>query len=181
MSRIGKIPIAIPQGVQATLSGSIIKIKGPLGTLEQDFCGHVVVTVDETEKAVKVTRKSDNKQDKAYHGLYQRLIKNMVEGVTKGYKKELEIVGVGYKAELQGKTLVMSLGYSHLVRLNPVEGLKVEVPKPNMVSVSGVDKQAVGHFAATVRKAHPPEPYKGKGVRYAGEKIKRKVGKTGAK
>lgn len=179
MSRIGKQPVKIPQGVQVTLSGTIVKIKGPLGLLEQNTLGNVDVKIEDGK--VLVNRKSDSNQDRAYHGLYQRLIANMIIGVTQGYKKELEIIGVGYKAALEGANLVMQLGYSHPVKIQPPAGIKIEVPKPNLVNVSGIDKQVVGHLAAQIRKAHPPEPYKGKGVRYVGELVKRKVGKTGAK
>lgn len=179
MSRIGKLPISIPQGVQVSQSGNIVKIKGPLGFLEQNTMGHVDIKIEDGK--IFVNRKSDNKQDKAYHGLYQRLLSNIVIGVTKGYKKELEIVGVGYKAALEGGNLVMQLGYSHPIKYQPPQGIKIELPKPNLITVSGVDKQAVGQCAATLRKYHPPEPYKGKGVRYVGEHVRRKVGKTGAK
>ncbi len=179
MSRIGKIPVTIPKGVQVTLQGSLLKIKGPLGALEQDTYGHVDVKV-ENEK-IFVNRKSDEKQDKAYHGLYQRLFKNMVIGVTQGYKKELEVVGVGYKVNLEGGNLVLQLGYSHPVKFQAPKGIKIEMPKQNIISVSGIDKQSVGQLAAMIRKSHPPEPYKGKGVRYVDEHVKRKVGKTGAK
>lgn len=179
MSRIGKLPIVIPKGVQVICEGSVVKIKGPLGSLEQDTLGNVGIKIEDGK--IFVSRKSDEKQDKAYHGLYQRLIKNMVIGVTTGYKKELEVVGVGYKSALEGDCLVMQLGYSHPVKFRPPKGIKIELPKPNLIIVSGADKQMVGQTAATIRKSHPPEPYKGKGIRYVGEHVKRKVGKTGAK
>lgn len=179
MSRIGKLPISIPDGVQVKIDGSMVSTKGKLGELVLDTCGHV--GVDVKDKAILVTRFSDQNQDKAYHGLYQRLLKNMVAGVTEGYKKELEIVGVGYKAQMDGNMLIMNLGLSHQVKIESPKGIKIECPKPTEVIVTGIDKQAVGHIAAVIRKSRPPEPYKGKGVRYKDEIIKRKVGKAGAK
>ena len=179
MSRIGKLPISVPGGVQVSINGTLVSVKGPLGALLQDTLGNVDVSL--TQGKVLVQRKSDDKQDKAYHGLYHRLISNMINGVTNGYKKELEIVGVGYKAQMEGNTLIMQLGYSHPVKIQSPAGIKIEVPKPTSIIVSGFDKQLVGEIAARIRKSHLPEPYKGKGVRYVGEHIRRKVGKTGAK
>ena len=179
MSRIGKIPIATPKGVEVTLGpGSVITVKGPKGSLSLDYRDHVVVKHE--DGALHVARKSDERQDRAYHGLYQRMLTNLVLGVTEGFKKDLELVGVGYRAAMDGKTLVLTLGYSHEIRYVPEEGITLAAPKPTQVVVSGIDKQQVGQVAAVIRGFRPPEPYKGKGVRYAGEHIRRKVGKAGA-
>lgn len=175
MSRIGKLPIIIPSGVTASLSGNTITVKGPKGQLEYSWPDRMRVTQDSGQ--ILVERPSDSKQDRAYHGLVQRLICNMVTGVTEGFKKELEIIGVGYRAEMQGKTLVMNLGHSHEIRVEPPEGITFAAPRPGSVVVEGYDKQVVGQTAAEIRAWRPPEPYKGKGVRYLGEQVRRKVGK----
>ena len=179
MSRIGNTPIPLPKGVQSTLSGSTIKVKGPKGETVLDFKEHV--GVKQEEGALHVSRHSDENQDRAYHGLYQRLVSNMVKGVTDGFSKELELIGVGYRAAMEGKTLVMALGYSHDIRFTPDANITIQVPKPTTVIISGVDKQKVGQTAAEIRSFRPPEPYKGKGVKYIDERIRRKVGKAGAK
>jgi large subunit ribosomal protein L6 len=179
VSRIGKIPIEIPKGVQATLSGAIVVVKGPKGQLQLDTMGHVDVTME--DGALHVARHGDQIEDRAYHGLYQRLLCNMVIGVTNGYKKTLLLNGVGYRANMDGKSLVMTLGYSHDVRYAPEEGIKLATPQPTTVEVEGIDKQRVGQVAAIIRSFRPPEPYKGKGIRYSDEVIRRKEGKAGAK
>ena len=177
MSRIGRKPIAIPAGVEVKLDGNVITVKGAKGTLTQELHPDMNVAVEGAE--VVVTRPSDVKEHRALHGLTRTLIANMVEGVTNGYKKQLEISGVGYKAMLKGKNLEMNLGYSHMVVVEPVDGITIEVPGPTTVVISGADKQLVGQFAANVREKRPPEPYKGAGIRYSDEVIKRKEGKAG--
>ncbi len=178
MSRIGKNPIEIPKGVDVTLNGSLVEVKGPKGSSHLDTLGHVRVRREDGE--VLVERHSDLQQDRAYHGLYQRLISNMVKGVTSGFSRDLQLVGVGYRATLDGRTLVMTLGFSHEVRVPAPEGITFTNPSPDRVTISGTDKQLVGQVAANIRKIRPPEPYKGKGIRYVNEHIRRKVGKAGA-
>jgi len=175
MSRIGRNPITIPSGVNVTLADGSISIKGPRGQLEYRWPPRI--TVEQDGAKIRVDRPSDAKQDRAYHGLVQRLISNMVTGVTNGFRKELEIVGVGYRAEMQGKTLVMNLGHSHEIRVEPPQGITLSTPKATSIVVEGHDKQQVGQVAAEIRAWRPPEPYKGKGVRYANEHVRRKVGK----
>ena len=178
MSRIGRKPITIPEGVNVTIdSDNTITVKGPKGTLTKTMHPDMAIAVENNE--ILVTRPDDAKEHRSLHGLTRTLISNMVEGVTKGYSKELEIRGVGYRAQLQGKTLNMNLGYSNPVIMEPVDGITIEVPAPNKVVISGIDKQLVGHFAANVRFKRPPEPYKGAGVRYADEVVKHKEGKAG--
>ena len=177
MSRIGRKPIAIPAGVEVKLDANVITVKGAKGTLTQEFHPDMKVSVNGAE--IIVERPSDVKEHRALHGLTRTLIANMVEGVTNGFKKQLEISGVGYRAQLQGKKLVMNLGYSHMVEVDPIDGITIEVPGANTVVVSGADKQLVGQFAADLRAKRPPEPYKGAGIRYADEVIKRKEGKAG--
>ena len=177
MSRIGRKPIAIPAGVEVKLDGNVITVKGAKATLTQELHPDMKVTVNGAE--VTVERPSDVKEHRALHGLTRTLIANMIEGVTNGYKKQLEISGVGYRAQLQGKKLVMNLGYSHMVEVEPIDGITIEVPGPNTVVICGADKQLVGQFAADVRTKRPPEPYKGAGIRYVDEVIKRKEGKAG--
>ncbi|MEN6626877.1 MAG: 50S ribosomal protein L6 [Candidatus Sumerlaeia bacterium] len=178
MSRIGKNPIAIPKGVQVTMDGSTVSVKGPKGNASIDYRGHVAVS--HVEDHLEVARHSDDRQDRAYHGLYQRLLVSMVKGVTEGFNKELQLVGVGYRAAMDGKTLVMTLGYSHEVRFAPPEGITLAAPAQDRIVVSGSDKQLVGQVAANIRSLRGPEPYKGKGIRYVNEHIRRKVGKTRA-
>jgi large subunit ribosomal protein L6 len=158
--------------------GPLVAVKGPKGSTSLDYRGHVEITQDGA--ALHVARKSDEGQDRAYHGLYQRLLGNMVKGVTKGFQRELELVGVGYRAAMDGATLVLALGYSHEIRFQPEAGITIASPKPTQIVVTGIDKQRVGQVAANIRALRPPEPYKGKGIRYAGEHVRRKVGKTGA-
>jgi len=179
MSRIGLKPIAIPAGVDFSISGNTVTVKGPNGTLTMDKHPNIGVSVDGSE--VKVSRPDDAKENRALHGLTRSLIANMVEGVTNGFKKVLEVNGVGYRVQLQGTSLVMNLGFSHQVIMNPPEGVKIECPSATQIIISGADKQAVGQFAAQVREKRPPEPYKGKGIKYAEEHIRRKEGKAGKK
>ena len=177
MSRIGKMPIAIPAGVEVTLNGSDITVKGPKGTLSRTVHSNMAVNME--GNVITVTRPNDEKENKALHGLTRSLIANMVEGVSNGYKKELEINGIGYRAEKQGKDLVLTIGYSHKVVMTEIDGITIEVPSPNKVVISGPDKQKVGQFAANIREKRPPEPYKGKGIKYVDEYIRRKEGKAG--
>ena len=179
MSRIGRAPIAIPAGVTVTVDGTTVTVKGAKATLTRDVHPNMTVKVEGNE--ILVTRPNDEKQNRALHGLTRSLINNMVIGVTEGFKKELEVNGVGYRVQKQGKDLVMNLGYSHQVTMSEVEGITIDVPNPNTIIISGPDKQKVGQFAAEVREKRPPEPYKGKGIRYADEYVRRKEGKTGAK
>ena len=176
MSRIGKKPIAIPAGVEIKLDGNHITVKGPKGTLERNLHNDINVAIEGAE--ILVTRPSEAKLHKSLHGLTRTLVANMVEGVTTGFKKDLEINGVGYRAAKQGTNLVMNLGYSHQVIVSEVDGITIEVPAPNKISVLGADMQRVGQFAAEIREKRPPEPYKGKGIKYAGEVIVRKEGKA---
>ena len=176
MSRIGKKPVVIPAGVDVKLDGNHISVKGPKGELALDFNPEISVEIKEGE--VVVSRPSDDKTHRSLHGLTRTLISNMVIGVTEGYSKTLEVNGVGYRAQKQGKDLVMNLGYSHQVIVPEVPGITVEVPSANSIVISGADKQLVGQFAAEVRAKRPPEPYKGKGIKYADEHIRRKEGKA---
>lgn len=178
MSRIGRMPITVPAGVTVTVEdGNFVTVKGPKGTLTKQLSGDMIIKQD--AGIINIERPSEQKKHKALHGLTRSLLNNMVVGVTEGFKKDLEINGVGYRAQLQGKTLVMNLGYSHTVEMNPPEGITVEVPNPNAITVSGADKQAVGQYAAEIREKRPPEPYKGKGIKYVSEHIIRKEGKAG--
>ena len=177
MSRIGRMPIAIPAGVTVTLDGNVITVKGAKETLTREIHPNMHVAVENNE--IIVTRPNDEKQNRALHGLTRSLIHNMVVGVTEGFKKELEVNGVGYRVAKQGKDLVMNLGFSHQVTMSEIPGITIEVPGPNKIIISGPDKQKVGQFAAEVREKRPPEPYKGKGIKYAGEVIRRKEGKAG--
>ena len=177
MSRIGKKPITIPAGVEVKVDGSAVTVKGPKGTLSNTFHPDMAIAVEGTE--IIVTRPSDVKEHRSLHGLTRTLVANMVEGVTKGYSKELEVNGVGYRVQKQGKNLVMNLGFSHQVIMEEIDGITIDVPNPNLIVVSGPDKQKVGQFAAEIREKRPPEPYKGKGIKYAGEYIRRKEGKAG--
>ena len=176
MSRIGKKPITIPAGVDVKVNGSEVTVKGPKGELKNTFNADIAIAIEGNE--IIVTRPSDNKDHRALHGLTRTLIANMVEGVTNGYSKTLEVNGVGYRAQKQGKDLVMNLGYSHQVIMPEIAGITIEVPNPNQIIISGADKQQVGQFAAEVREKRPPEPYKGNGIKYADEHIRRKEGKA---
>ncbi len=179
MSRIGRMPIAIPAGVEVKIDGCVVTVKGAKETLTREIHPNMIVKVENGE--ILVTRPNDDKQNRALHGLTRSLIHNMVVGVTEGFKKELDVQGVGYRVAKQGKDLVMNLGYSHQVTMSEIEGITIEVPNPNKIIISGPDKQKVGQFAAEVREKRPPEPYKGKGIRYTNEYVRRKEGKTGAK
>ncbi len=177
MSRIGRMPIAVPAGVEVKNDNNCLTVKGPKGELTKQFSTDLGIEI--AEGVITVTRPSDDKVHRSLHGLTRTLIANMVEGVTNGYSKTLEIEGVGYRAAKQGKQVNINLGYSHPVVIEETDTIKLEVPQPNRIIVSGIDKQAVGQFAAEVREKRPPEPYKGKGIRYAGERIIRKEGKAG--
>ncbi len=180
MSRIGKSPIAIPAGVEVTLAAeNVVTVKGPKGTLSQKLHKDMIIEKDAANIIVK--RPSDDKDHRSLHGLTRTLINNMVLGVTEGFSKTLEINGVGYRAAMQGKKLVLTLGYSHPVEMEAPAGIEIAVPAPNQIIISGADKQNVGQFAAVVREKRPPEPYKGKGIKYATETIRRKEGKAGGK
>lgn len=179
MSRIGKVPVVIPKGVDVKIDRNEVCVKGPKGALS--FVAPSRVTVERQDGAVVVRRHGDDKQARAYHGLAQRIIRNMVIGVTDGFRKELEIQGVGYRAAAEGQKLTLQLGYSHPVVYDVPKTMKVETPKPTSIILTGHDKQEVGQVASEIRGFRPPEPYKGKGIRYAGERVRRKVGKTGAK
>ena len=177
MSRIGRMPIAVPAGVDVKIDGSTVTVKGPKGTLTRTVSSNITVALD--NGVITVTRPNDLKENRALHGLTRTLIANMVQGVNEGFKKELEINGIGYRAAKQGKNLVLNIGYSHDVIMSEEDGITVEVPAPNKIIISGPDKQKVGQFAAEVRGKRPPEPYKGKGIKYVDEVIRRKEGKAG--
>lgn len=179
MSRIGRAPIAVPAGVEVKVDGSHIVVKGPKGQLEREIASTITVEQDGTELHVK--RAGDNKMDRSLHGLTRTLIHNMVVGVTDGFEKKLEINGVGYRAEKKGTQVVMKLGFSHDVIIDETDDIKLDVPDANTIIVKGIDKQKVGQFAAEVRAKRPPEPYKGKGIKYDYEVVRRKVGKSGKK
>ena len=180
MSRIGKMPITVPAGVEiAVAEGNVVTVKGPKGTLTRAFHPNMTITVDGA--VATVTRPNDEKMNRSLHGLSRTLLNNMVVGVSAGFSKELEVNGVGYSVAKEGNKLVMKLGFSHLVIMEEKDGITVECPTPNKVVVSGIDKQKVGQFAAEVRGKRPPEPYKGKGIKYTTEVIRRKEGKTGGK
>jgi large subunit ribosomal protein L6 len=176
MSRIGKKPIAVPSGVKAAMAGAVMNVEGKLGKLSFTVPDRFKVEVKDNN--IIVTRPSDTKQDKATHGLIRSLINNMIIGVTEGYKKELEITGVGFKAQVQGKVLNIQLSYTHPINFNIPEGLTIETPKPNLITIKGIDKAKVGEAAAEIRDFYRPEPYKGKGIKYVGEHVRRKAGKA---
>ena len=180
MSRIGKKPVVIPAGVTVDIAeNNVVTVKGPKGTLTYGFHPDMILKLE--GNVVNVERPSEEHEHKSLHGLTRTLLANMVEGVEKGYKKELDVNGVGYRAEKKGTQLVMRLGFSHEVFVDEIPGITVEVPSPNKIIIHGIDKQVVGQFAAEVRGKRPPEPYKGKGIKYVDEVIRRKVGKTGGK
>ena len=180
MSRIGRMPISLPSNVEVTLGeGNLVTVKGPKGTLTQKLSDKMTITKE--ENVIHVTRPNDAKENRALHGLTRSLLNNMVVGVTEGFKKELDVNGVGYRVAKQGKDLVMNLGYSHQVTVSEIPGITIDVPGPNKIVISGPDKQLVGQFAAEVREKRPPEPFKGKGIKYADEVVRRKEGKTGGK
>ena len=180
MSRIGRAPISIPAGVEIKVEdNNVVTVKGPKGALTQQFNPNMAIAIE--EGVLHVTRPNDAKENRSLHGLTRTLIHNMVVGVTEGYKKELDVNGVGYRVAKDSKKLNMNIGYSHPVVMEEIDGITIEVPSPNKIIISGTDKQKVGQFAAEVRGKRPPEPYKGKGIKYTDEVIRRKAGKTGAK
>jgi len=178
MSRIGKQPIPVPQGVTVSIDGTTVQVKGPKGELTQSFSPDMEIVL--ADNVVTVTRPSDHPRHRSLHGLTRALIANMVTGVSEGFRRKLEIVGVGYKAEMLGRQLNLVVGYSHPILITPPEGITFTVEKPTQIAVEGINKQLVGEIAAAIRGYRPPEPYKGKGVRYEGEKVRRKAGKTAA-
>ena len=180
MSRIGRAPIAVPAGVEIKIEdNNVVTVKGPKGTLTQQL--HPNMTIKQEGAELRVTRPNDLKENRSLHGLTRTLLNNMVVGVTDGYKKTLDVNGVGYRVTMEGSKLVMNLGFSHQVIMEAPEGITIETPSANQIVISGFDKQMVGQFAAKVREKRPPEPYKGKGIKYSDEVIRRKVGKTGVK
>ena len=180
MSRIGKMPITVPAGVTVTIgANNEVTVKGPKGELVQRMPADIMI--EQSGETIEVKRPTDDKEHRSLHGLTRSLLHNMVVGVTDGFKKQLEINGVGYRAAMQGNKLVMNLGYSHQVEMEPADGITIEVPQPNQIIISGPDKQKVGQFAANVREKRPPEPYNGKGIKYVDEHIRRKEGKAGSK
>ncbi len=178
MSRIGKKPISLPAGVEVKVDGNIVTIQGPKGSLAQTLPEGISVIQEDNQ--ILVERANDNKQQRSFHGLSRALIANMVEGVTNGFEKKLELVGVGYRAQMQGKKLVINIGFSHPVEIDAPEGIEFEVPAPTKITIKGIDKQLVGNTAAHIRAIRKPEPYKGKGIKYEDEYIRRKAGKAGA-
>ena len=180
MSRIGKMPITVPAGVEVTVAeGNVVTVKGPKGTLQQQFAQNL--TIAQEGNVITIARPNDEAANRAKHGLTRSLLNNMVVGVEKGFSKELEVNGVGYRVQKEGKKLVMNLGYSHQVIVEEIEGITLEAPTPNKIVVSGIDKQKVGQVAAEIRGKRPPEPYKGKGIKYTTETVRRKEGKAGGK
>ncbi|MDQ0340201.1 large subunit ribosomal protein L6 [Caldalkalibacillus uzonensis] len=177
MSRTGLKPVQIPDGVEIKIDGTHVTVKGPKGELSRQFHPDMMINIEDNQVVVK--RPTDNKQHKSLHGTTRSLIANMVEGVTKGYEKNLELVGVGYRAQKSGNKLVLNVGYSHPVEIVPEEGIEIEVPSQTKITVKGIDKERVGAVAANIRAVREPEPYKGKGIRYEGEQVRRKEGKTG--
>ena len=177
MSRIGRKPIAVPAGVDVKIDGHVVAVKGPKGTLTKSFHKDMIIKLEGNE--IIVERPTEDKLHKSLHGLTRTLVSNMVEGVTHGFSKSLDIDGIGYRAQKQGKNLVMNLGYSHQVIVPEIDGITIDVPAATKIIVNGIDKQAVGQFAAEIREKRPPEPYKGKGIHYTGEHIIRKEGKAG--
>ena len=179
MSRIGKKPIPVPQGVDIQINGNNVLVKGPKGQMEREFHRDMMIKLE--DGTLLGERPSDAKDHRSLHGLSRTLLSNMVEGVTKGFQRNRELVGVGYRAAKQGNKLVLTVGYSHPVEMDPPAGIEIEVPAPTKISITGYDQQVVGQFAANVRAVREPEPYKGKGIKYEGERIRRKAGKAGGK
>ncbi len=179
MSRIGRKPISLPAGVKVTIDGNMVTVQGSKGTLAQMIPDEIAVTQEDNQ--ILVQRAGDDKKRRAYHGLSRALIANMVEGVTNGFEKKLELVGVGYRAQMQGKKLVINIGFSHPVEVDAPEGIEFEVPAPTKITIKGINKQLVGNTAAHIRAIRKPEPYKGKGIKYENEVVRRKAGKAGGK
>jgi large subunit ribosomal protein L6 len=178
MSRIGKMPVPLPDGVAVDIDGPKVTVTGPKGALQREFSDRVAVSIEDSSAVV--TRSDDEREARALHGLSRALLANMVTGVSEGFRRELNIVGVGYRASVSGTTLDLQVGFSHPVRMEAPDGISFEAPEPTRVVVSGIDKELVGQVAAEIRRIRPPEPYKGKGIRYAGEVVRRKAGKAGA-
>ncbi len=178
MSRIGRKPIAVPKDVKVEFKGRTVKVTGPKGSLDLDLTG--TITVEQKDNILLVNRQNDTKPEKSLHGLYRALLVNNIKGVTEGYSREMEIIGVGFKAQVQGNNLNMSLGFSHPVNVAIPEGIKIETPKPTNLVIRGIDKEKVGKISSEIRSIYPPEPYKGKGIRYVGEHVKKKMGKAQA-
>ena len=179
MSRIGNKPITVPEGVEVKIDGQNVTVKGPKGTLSKEFHKNMKITLD--GNVLKVERPNDEPSNRSLHGLTRTLINNMIVGTTKGFERKLEVNGVGYRAQKQGNKLVLTVGFSHPVEIEEIEGITIDVPNPNTIVVKGIDKQLVGQVAANIREKKEPEPYKGKGIKYAGERIIRKEGKAGGK
>lgn len=177
MSRIGRMPILLPQGVEVDIKGNEVRVKGPNGELSRSFDAAIAISLN--QDTLTVSRSSDNRIHRSLHGLTRSLLANMVEGVSNGFNKELEIVGIGYRAQKVGEKVVLQVGYSHKVEIVPISGVSVNVPEPQRISVHGIDKQLVGDVAAKIRSVRPPDRYKGKGIRYAGERVRLKPGKSG--
>jgi large subunit ribosomal protein L6 len=179
MSRVGRLPVKLPAGVEVKIDEHLVEVKGPKGRLTREI--HPEIQIAQEDNILYITRPSDEKQHRALHGLTRSLVQNMVDGVEKGFSKSLNLVGVGYRAALQGKKLVLNVGYSHQVEIEPDEGLEIEVPETNKIIVKGIDKEKVGALAAQIRSIRSPEPYKGKGIKYENEVVRRKAGKAGIK
>lgn len=177
MSRVGKAPIDIPSGVDVTVAGSTVTVKGSKGSMDRTFSDRIKVAIEDGQ--VLVTRSTDEPRDRAHHGLVRALINNMVLGVSEGFVKNLSLEGVGYRAAMKGSSLELQVGFSHPVLMDPPDGITIEVPEPTKINISGIDKELVGQIAADIRSVRPPEPYKGKGIRYVGEHVRRKAGKAG--
>lgn len=177
MSRVGKAPVVIPSGVDVAVKGSTVEVKGSKGSMERTFSDRIAIVVEDGE--VRVTRSTDEPRDRAQHGLVRALIANMVAGVSEGFVKNLSLEGVGYRAAMKGASLELQVGFSHPVLMDPPDGITIEVPEPTKINISGIDKELVGQVAADIRSVRPPEPYKGKGIRYVGEYVRRKAGKAG--
>ncbi|MBI4983012.1 MAG: 50S ribosomal protein L6 [Candidatus Omnitrophica bacterium] len=178
MSRLGKKPLAVPSAVKVEIKGRIVQVEGPKGRLQKEISDRIIV--ENKDNQIILKRVADTKMDKSLHGLSRALIGNMIKGVTDGYSKELEIIGVGFKAQVQGSILTMHLGFSHPVVVNIPEGIKIEAPKPTQLVIKSIDKELIGKLSSEIRSIYPPEPYKGKGIRYVGEYVKKKVGKAQA-
>lgn len=179
MSRVGRLPVTVPAGVEVKIKDHLVEVKGPKGKLTSEI--HPEMQISQEDNKLYITRPSDEKQHRALHGLTRSLVQNMVDGVVKGFSKSLDLVGVGYRAAMQGKKLVLTIGYTHQVEIEPEEGMEIEVPAANKIIVKGIDKEKVGALAAQIRSIREPEPYKGKGIKYENEVVRRKAGKAGIK